>query len=316
MGWIKKGRAVFFDPSDLMRYIHWTPSTPASGNSTTPLLFSAFFLALLLSAVCAERKPMQLETLGRRIRTQRERLGLKQNDIANALQVSPQAVSKWERGENGPDITALAPLAKLLGVSTDWLLDAHRENRDVFEATVFVSTVIGAYEKSLHTQAREFAVWANGLLFQLTEAVLRYDGVPIKYMGDAFLCFFSGTDHPMRAAQAAALSQRIHSENLVISLCRGEIYLGAMGHPDYAHPDIAGETVNIAFLTRNWAETNLKAGIVATAGVVSCLDDGFEILKTTAVNFHGIENPIRISAIRENPSKVTGQASGVGKAKA
>ena len=77
---------------------------------------------------------MLLNELGRRLRTQRERLGLKQNDIANALQVSPQAVSKWERGENGPDIATLGPLARLLGVSTDWLLDAHGQDLDVFDA--------------------------------------------------------------------------------------------------------------------------------------------------------------------------------------
>ena len=65
---------------------------------------------------------MLLGELGQRIRTQRERLGLKQHDIANALQVSPQAVSKWERGENAPDIAVLGELCTLLGVTTDWLL--------------------------------------------------------------------------------------------------------------------------------------------------------------------------------------------------
>lgn len=242
---------------------------------------------------------MLLEELGRRIRSQRERLGLKQNDIANALQVSPQAVSKWERGENGPDIATLAPLAKLLGVSIDHLLDAHGERRDVFDATVLASTVIGAYEKSLHTRPREFAAWANGFQFQLTEAVLRYDGVPIKYMGDAFLCFFSGNLHQQRAIQAAMLARRINSESLVIGLSSGEIYLGAMGHPDYAHPDITGETVNIAFLTRNWAETHIKTGIAATERVIIHIGDMFKIAQTISVNFHGIENPIKISEIQE-----------------
>jgi transcriptional regulator with XRE-family HTH domain len=136
---------------------------------------------------------MLLSELGQRIRSRRERLGLKQLDIANALQISPQAVSKWERGENSPDIAILGALSKLLGVSTDWLLDTYRDGLDEFDATVFTSTVLGAYAKSLRMKAGEFAVWANGFLMQLTEVVLRYDGIPIKYMGDAFLCFFSGS---------------------------------------------------------------------------------------------------------------------------
>lgn len=246
---------------------------------------------------------MQLSDLGQRIRSQRERLSLKQNDIAHALQISPQAVSKWERGENGPDIAILGPLARLLGVSTDWLLGTHSEGRDVFDATVFTSTVVGAYEKSLQMEAREFAAWANGALFQLTEAVLRHDGVPIKYMADAFLCFFSGVNHQRRAVQAATLAGRIINENLVVGLSSGEIYLGAMGHPDYAHPDVTGEVVNIAFLLRNWAENHLKQGIVVTKSMASSLHEHVHIVQTQAVHFQGVEKPIQICEIKKTPTQ-------------
>jgi class 3 adenylate cyclase len=237
---------------------------------------------------------MLLSELGQRIRSRRERLGLKQLDIANALQVSPQAVSKWERGENGPDIAILGALSKLLGVSTDWLLDTYRQGLEEFDATVFTSTVLGAYAKSLRMKAGEFAVWANGFLFQLTEAVLRYDGIPIKYMGDAVLCFFSGMDHQQRAAQAAGLAKRLITDELVIGLHSGEIYLGTMGHPDYAHRDITGEAVNIAFLVRNWAESHTPGSIAATPSVVDHLDDGCTIVQTTAVTFKGLDDPIDI----------------------
>ena len=65
---------------------------------------------------------MNLKQLGSRIREMRERRGLKQADIARALQISAQAVSKWERGDNAPDISLLLDLSRLLGVTTDWLL--------------------------------------------------------------------------------------------------------------------------------------------------------------------------------------------------
>jgi class 3 adenylate cyclase len=237
---------------------------------------------------------MLLSELGQRIRSRRERLGLKQLDIANALQVSPQAVSKWERGENSPDIAILGALSKLLGVSTDWLLDTYRRGLDEFDATVFTSTVLGAYAKSLRMKAGEFAVWANGFLFQLTEVVLRYDGIPIKYMGDAFLCFFSGIEHQQRAVKAAGLAKRLITDELVIALHSGEIYLGTMGHPDYAHRDITGEAVNIAFLIRNWAESHMQGSIVVTPSVVEHLDEHCQIVQTTAVNFKGLTDPIDI----------------------
>ena len=65
---------------------------------------------------------MFLDDLASRIRQHRERLGLTQRTLACALNVTPQAVSKWERAENAPDISLLVPLAELFDVSTDWLL--------------------------------------------------------------------------------------------------------------------------------------------------------------------------------------------------
>ena len=53
--------------------------------------------------------------LGERIRARRERLGLRQADLAAALGLSAAAVSKWKRGETAPDIGSLLPLAGLLG---------------------------------------------------------------------------------------------------------------------------------------------------------------------------------------------------------
>jgi class 3 adenylate cyclase len=244
---------------------------------------------------------MLLSDLGQRIRDRRERLGLKQHDVAHALQVSPQAVSKWERGENAPDLAILGALATLLGVSTDWLLGTHRADREVFAATFLASTVAGAYAKSRHMAAREFATWANGVFFQLTEAGLRYDGVPIKYMGDAFLGFFSGADHRQRAVRAACLAKRLIAERLVIGLSSGDIYLGSMGHPDYARPDIVGEVVNVAFLTRDWAETQTHSGIAATASVTEALDESFAIVQTVEVHLKGIPTPVRLCELREQP---------------
>ena len=237
---------------------------------------------------------MLIEELGARIRSRRERLGLKQQVIANALQVSPQAVSKWERGENAPDISILGTLAKLLDVSTDWLLDTYGEGLDVFEATVFASSVTGAYKKSLQMDPRDFAAWVNGFLSQLTEAVLRHDGVPIKYVGDGFLCFFSGADHELRAAKAAVLAKQMVGDTLQIGLSSGPIYLGAVGHSDYSRPDIMGEVVNIAFLTVSWSEANTHSGLAATSSVVGKIGTDFDFGPVTEVSFKGISVPVEV----------------------
>ncbi len=50
-----------------------------------------------------------------------------QSEVAENLNVSFQAVSLWERGENYPDMDKLVELAALYRVTTDWLLTGKKE---------------------------------------------------------------------------------------------------------------------------------------------------------------------------------------------
>ncbi len=62
------------------------------------------------------------ETLGKRIVQHRKKLGLTQDQLAEKLGVTAQAVSKWENDQSCPDINMLPRLAELFGTSTDALL--------------------------------------------------------------------------------------------------------------------------------------------------------------------------------------------------
>ena len=66
-------------------------------------------------------------TIGKRIAALRREKNLKQDDLAQMLEVSPQAVSKWENDQTCPDISLLPKLAKILGVSVDELLSGKQE---------------------------------------------------------------------------------------------------------------------------------------------------------------------------------------------
>lgn len=61
-------------------------------------------------------------TLSDKIFSCRRRLGLSQEQLAEQLGVSRQAVSKWETGEATPELGKLAQLAATFGVTADWLL--------------------------------------------------------------------------------------------------------------------------------------------------------------------------------------------------
>ena len=60
--------------------------------------------------------------LGANIASYRKRLGLTQLGLAEKLNYSDKAVSKWERGESMPDVLTLVQLAELFEVSVDELL--------------------------------------------------------------------------------------------------------------------------------------------------------------------------------------------------
>ncbi|MDO4287420.1 MAG: helix-turn-helix transcriptional regulator [Eubacteriales bacterium] len=63
-----------------------------------------------------------MKQLGKHIATLRKQRGLTQEALAEALGVSPQAVSKWETDTSCPDISLLPKLAAELGVTVDALL--------------------------------------------------------------------------------------------------------------------------------------------------------------------------------------------------
>lgn len=65
---------------------------------------------------------MSNHTLGERIKFHRKRIGLTQEQLAQRMGVSAQAVSKWENNLSCPDISVLPELANLFGITLDELL--------------------------------------------------------------------------------------------------------------------------------------------------------------------------------------------------
>lgn len=61
-------------------------------------------------------------TIGESIRYHRKRLTLTQAQLAERLNVTTQAVSRWENDTGLPDISMAVPLARALGITTDELL--------------------------------------------------------------------------------------------------------------------------------------------------------------------------------------------------
>lgn len=70
------------------------------------------------------------EDFGKRLKAFRRSKNFTQKDIAFRIDVSEQAVSKWENGECLPDLYNLRLLCKILRVPADTLLDTENENSE------------------------------------------------------------------------------------------------------------------------------------------------------------------------------------------
>lgn len=62
------------------------------------------------------------ETFGQRFQRLRKNAGLTQEDIATKLNITSQAVSKWENDISAPDISVLLELSEMLNVSVEQIL--------------------------------------------------------------------------------------------------------------------------------------------------------------------------------------------------
>ena len=61
-------------------------------------------------------------TFGEKLQSLRQKAGMSQDALAEKLNVSRQAVSRWERDETMPETEKVVMLADLFGVTTDYLL--------------------------------------------------------------------------------------------------------------------------------------------------------------------------------------------------
>lgn len=68
--------------------------------------------------------------LNEKIFYHRKRMGLSQEELAEKIGVSRQAVSKWELGTSVPELDSLVLLAKTFGVTTDSLLTEAPETEE------------------------------------------------------------------------------------------------------------------------------------------------------------------------------------------
>ena len=116
--------------------------------------------------------------LGANIAAFRKRSGMTQAVLAERINFSDKAVSKWERGESIPDVITLAKLAQLFHITVDDLLKDHNalpENVGKVEqvmGSVVEKTLKRKADKRIIAQLCTILVWFVALLVYVVCASL------------------------------------------------------------------------------------------------------------------------------------------------
>ena len=92
---------------------------------------------------------MEKQTLGQKIAELRKAKNMTQLELANQLNITDKAVSKWERDISCPDVSTFPKLAEILGVSVDELLQAHSSETKSTEKEDIVDLVLKAVPLAL-----------------------------------------------------------------------------------------------------------------------------------------------------------------------
>lgn len=69
-----------------------------------------------------------MKSIGETIAYLRKQKGMTQNELAEKMNVTDKAVSKWERDLSCPDVNSISKLADVLGVSVEELLKAKKKD--------------------------------------------------------------------------------------------------------------------------------------------------------------------------------------------
>ena len=86
---------------------------------------------------------------GKNLQTARKLKGLSQEELAEKMQVSRQAISKWESGAAYPEIEKLSELSKILGCSVDDIINGKLEAQTIIDDKTTYDRLMNNFSKQI-----------------------------------------------------------------------------------------------------------------------------------------------------------------------
>lgn len=190
----------------------------------------------------------------------RKQLGITQEQLANKLGVSYQAVSKWENGQSCPDILLIPMLADVFGVTIDEIFGRTIHNIDLRKGLVLEYLLDGNVRDTSgegrhgrleggHYVIDRFGRQGGALALDGRNHYVRIDQPPIL-SNDAFSisvwCYYD-THKILRGWHSAIVSQDGHNQNRALQLSTKDEYITLHGF--LREPDLS---MNAKIVKEHW----------------------------------------------------------------
>lgn len=178
---------------------------------------------------------MERKSIGTLIAALRRANGMTQKDLAERLNVSDKAVSRWERDESLPDLTLLPLIADIFHITVDELLRGERKSAAADD---------GPLEDSAAEQARlrkQMKRVTNAAMSRLRGRMLAVVGVGLLALLGAVICNFGF----MRAEMAALVGLLIWAGAAAMLAVFTASALRSMEDEEYGAEDIAAYRVQV-----------------------------------------------------------------------
>ena len=133
--------------------------------------------------------------LSEKIVNLRKARNMSQEELAEKLGVSRQAVSRWEVGSALPDASNILQLSKLFGVSADYLLndDCKEESPAPFKSKAIISIAGTFAKKIISLCVAGFGFIGNFVIYVLSRFIEVY--VPYRYFNSETQSYWNRWDH-------------------------------------------------------------------------------------------------------------------------
>lgn len=119
----------------------------------------------------------------------RKEIGITQQELAQKLQVTAKAVSRWETGKGYPDITILPEISNVFNVSVNEILNGKRCKKDE-TVEICEETILNAYrqaKKELKMKKLKFLTLLIGMICITLSLRYTLNFIPVSFQVKYFL---------------------------------------------------------------------------------------------------------------------------------